>query len=92
MEIDVINAFADKVAEAIKNSYMHKELWRIDDIADYLNCSRTQASSRYVCQPDFPAKIRLPNGEGYSHPQWYAHEVREWVSRHQQTQGRRRER
>jgi hypothetical protein len=61
------------------------DLWDADTIGQYLKRSTSLVRERVVCQPSFPAAIRLPNGNGQRmHPLWKAREVIDWAESHRE--------
>ncbi|MFM0663298.1 hypothetical protein [Paraburkholderia sediminicola] len=61
------------------------DLWDAGTIGQYLKRSTSLVRERVVCQPSFPAAIRLPNGNGQRmHPLWKAREVIDWAESHRE--------
>lgn len=65
-------------AEIKKMNRSDDDLWSRKDIADYLQCSPTQAD-RVIKHKHFPAAIRPPTSENGGHPRWIAREVKTFV-------------
>lgn len=61
---------------------MTEELWRADEIADYLHVSKKTVQNRVVTSPTFPP-ARLLDFAGNSRPvrRWVAREVMKWATR-----------
>ena len=38
---------------------VNDRLWTVQDIADYLQLSRSTVYSNVICKPDFPASVRI---------------------------------
>lgn len=66
-------------------------LWDAAKIAEYFCCSPDHAKMRYMSQPSFPSKIRIPYDQRQSKALYEPTEVREWARKFKQVEGRPRE-
>jgi predicted DNA-binding transcriptional regulator AlpA len=66
-----------------------KRLWSMDDIATYLNTSKSTVQTRIVCKPDFPTAITIPTQQGHTNRRWYPGEVKNWIGKHRDSKNRR---
>ena len=51
-------------------------LWTIDDIAEYLQVSKSTVEHKVLTSDTFPSPVRI------GHPRWYPSEVKHWVAKH----------
>lgn len=61
-----------------------RDLWNVDDIAVYLNLSKSSIQSRVICRKDFPRAVRIPTETGMGGRRWYASEVKHWIAKNRE--------
>ncbi len=84
-----INEILDLILLELKTNNADQRLWSIEDIAVYLNTSKSTIQTRIVCKPDFPTAISIPTQQGSTNRRWYPKEVKSWISKHRETKNRR---
>ncbi len=57
------------------------ELWRADEIANYLHMSKKSVQNRVVNSPSFPPARLLDLGNAKPVRRWVAREVMKWATR-----------
>ena len=57
-------------------------LWKIADIAEYLNFSISTVQNRFIVRPDFPAPYMFSELKS---KRWEPEEVRNWARSHKST-------
>lgn len=76
----ILNMLAELRAEmrAVKRD---KELWTLDDIADFLSLSKKTVQNHVVRNPGFPLPSEIPSSaDGHSRTKrWEPEEVRRWA-------------
>jgi hypothetical protein len=77
----LVNTLIERIAAMSRPAIpVEIDLWDADTIGSYLKRSASVVRERIVCQPSFPAAIRLPNSNGQRmHPLWKAREVINWA-------------
>jgi len=55
------NETLDQILLELRTGNADKRLWSMDDIAAYLNTSKSTVQTRIVCKPDFPTAISIPS-------------------------------
>ncbi|MCZ4281670.1 hypothetical protein O4H49_12845 [Kiloniella laminariae] len=67
--------------ELRKQNRTSREIWDLEDIADYLKLAVNSVARRVVTIEGFPIPVQLPTSEKGGHKRWYANEVKQWVRR-----------
>lgn len=52
-------------------------LWRIEDVVDYFQMSRSTVTRKIITEPDFPKPISINDTQ----PRWQPEEVKNWANR-----------
>ena len=82
------NETLDQILLELRTGNADKRLWSMDDIAAYLNTSKSTVQTRIVCKPDFPTAISIPTQQGNTNRSWYPGEVKSWIGKHRETKNR----
>lgn len=72
---------AEILREIKRNQLPHTELWKADEIAQFLKLSKASVQSRTLRRPDFPRPVRIPSENGLGGKRWYAREVKAWLQK-----------
>ena len=68
------------LAELTDTVNLHKKLWTIHEVAEYLNTSVDSARQRIVNQRNFPTPLRIPTKKGTMTARWQANEIQRWAT------------
>lgn len=79
-----IEQLLGELVQQSKTHNLDKRLWSVEDIAAYLNLSKSSVYSRVVCKRTFPHAVRIPVGESRANRRWYPGEIKEWVATHRE--------
>lgn len=84
-----ISETLEQILLELKTNNANQRLWSMEDIAAYLNTSKSTVQTRIVCKPDFPTAISIPTQQGNTNRRWYPGEIKSWISKHRETKNRR---
>lgn len=73
-----------EILAELRRQRIGDDLWKADDIADYLKLSLATVRNRVVTNPTFPAAVTIPTTEEGGSRRWVAKEVKAWATKWRQ--------